>query len=73
MTPNDDGSTGLIQLPFTFSLYGDEYTSCYINNNGNISFVTPYYTYTAYGFPSADFQMVAPFWEIGRASCRERG
>ena len=62
MTPNDDGSTGLIQLPFTFSLYGDEYTSCYINNNGNISFVTPYYTYTAYGFPSADFQMVAPFW-----------
>lgn len=62
LAPNDDGSSLVIQLPFTFTLYGDQYTSCYINNNGNISFVDPYYTYTANAFPTSTFKMVAPFW-----------
>ena len=38
MQPNDDGSTGLIPIPFTFNLYGQAYNSIYINNNGNITF-----------------------------------
>jgi gliding motility-associated-like protein len=59
---NDDGSSPLIDLPFTFCLYGTNYTSCYINNNGNISFTTPYGTFSSSGFPIADFAMVAPFW-----------
>ncbi|CAN5256372.1 hypothetical protein BH09BAC5_BH09BAC5_23290 [soil metagenome] len=59
---NDDGSTGLINLPFNFCLYGTTWTSCYINNNGNISFGSPYGTFTASGFPNASFVMVAPFW-----------
>src|ERR1044071_214991 len=59
---NDDGSTGLINLPFTFCLYGQSWTNCYINNNGNISFGTPYGTFTATGFPNGGFTMVAPFW-----------
>ena len=59
---NDDGSTGLINLPFSFCLYGQSWTSCYINNNGNISFGSPYGTFTASGFPNASFVMVAPFW-----------
>ncbi len=62
MPPNDDGSTGLFTLPFQFNLYGDLYNQCYINNNGNVSFVAPYFTYTAEGFPSANYKMVAPFW-----------
>ncbi|HLP12320.1 MAG TPA: nidogen-like domain-containing protein [Flavobacteriales bacterium] len=62
MGPNDDGSTGVIALPFTFCLYGTNYTSLYINNNGNVSFGTSYGTYSASGFPSAGFVMVAPFW-----------
>jgi len=62
MSPNDDGSSSLIALPFSFNLYGDQYTTCYINNNGNVSFGTPYGTFTASGFPSADYVMVAPFW-----------
>jgi len=62
MQPNDDQSSALIPLPFTFNLYGDLYTNCYINNNGNVSFGTPYGTFTASGFPSANFVMVAPFW-----------
>ncbi len=62
MAPNDDLSSGIINLPFTFNLYGDLYNSCYINNNGNISFGTPYGTFSSSGFPSANFVMVAPFW-----------
>ncbi|HRH38670.1 MAG TPA: hypothetical protein PK760_10010, partial [Flavobacteriales bacterium] len=62
MAPNDDGSSTIINLPFTFDLYGDTYTSCYINNNGNVSFGSQYGTFSASPFPSSGFVMVAPFW-----------
>jgi len=35
---NDDGFSDEIALPFSFDLYGTAYDSCFINNNGNISF-----------------------------------
>lgn len=62
MPENDDLSSAQITLPFTFSLFGDTYTTLYINNNGNVSFDNPYGTYTADPFPTAGFYMVAPFW-----------
>ena len=62
MGPNDDFSSGLISLLFQFNLYGDLYSNLYINNNGNVSFDAPWATYTASGFPTASFVMVAPFW-----------
>ncbi|MBK8500106.1 MAG: gliding motility-associated C-terminal domain-containing protein [Flavobacteriales bacterium] len=62
MQPNDDLSSAQIPLPFNFYLYGTNYNSCYINNNGNISFGSPYGAYSSQGFPSANFVMVAPFW-----------
>ena len=58
---NDDGSSAQIQLPFTFNMYGTEYTSVYVNNNGNITFDSPLSGYTASGFPIST-PMVAPFW-----------
>jgi len=58
---NDDGSTGQISLPFTFCLYGSNYTHCYINNNGNVTFTTPTSQFSASGFPFS-LPMVAPFW-----------
>ncbi len=58
---NDDGSSDLIQLPFTFNMYGTEYTSVYVNNNGNITFNGPLSGYTATGFPTYT-PMIAPFW-----------
>jgi hypothetical protein len=70
MSPNDDGSSSLITLPFTFCLYGDNYTTCYINNNGNVSFGSPYGTYSSTGFPVSGFPMVAPFWaDVDTRSC----
>jgi hypothetical protein len=59
---NDDASTSSIALPFTFNFYGVNYDSLYINNNGNISFISPYITFTPDSFPSANFNMIAPFW-----------
>lgn len=62
LAPNDDGSSTMITLPFQFNLYGDLYNTCYVNNNGNVSFVTPFSTYSAAAFPNSQFKMVAPFW-----------
>lgn len=62
MLPNDDSYSNSIQLPFNFSFYGTNYDSLYINNNGNISFTQPYFTFTAYAFPDPSFNMIAPFW-----------
>ena len=62
MAPNDDMSSGAIFLPFTFNLYGDLYTTVYINNNGNVSFDMPYGTFSSSPFPTFGFAMVAPFW-----------
>jgi hypothetical protein len=62
MAPNDDGSTGLLNIPFNFCLYGSNYTDLYINNNGNISFGTAYATFSSNPFPDPSFIMVAPFW-----------
>ena len=62
MYDNDDASTGLISIPFTFNLLGAQYDSLYINNNGNISFSSPYGTFSASPFPDPTYVMVAPFW-----------
>lgn len=62
MLPNDDGSSSNISLPFTFDFYGNEYNSVIINNNGNISFLAPYFTFTPNSFPDSTYNMIAPFW-----------
>ncbi|HEY0031339.1 MAG TPA: nidogen-like domain-containing protein [Bacteroidia bacterium] len=62
MAPNDDGSTGLLAIPFNFCLYGTNYTTLYINNNGNVSFGTSYGTFSSSPFPDPSYIMVAPFW-----------
>jgi len=62
MQPNDDLSTGVIPIPFTFNLYGDLYNSVYINNNGNISFGSAWPTFNSSPLPTNQFAMVAAFW-----------
>jgi hypothetical protein len=63
MPRNDDGSSALIPLGFTFNLYGNLFTSVYINNNGNLTFSGPLSTFTPSAFPSTVFgAIVAPFF-----------
>ena len=60
---NDDGSSPPIGLGFSFNLYGTLYDTCYINNNGNITFSGPLGTFTPSAFPSTIFgAIVAPFF-----------
>ncbi|MGE3107222.1 MAG: nidogen-like domain-containing protein [Phycisphaerales bacterium] len=62
MAPNDDGSSGLIDIGFTYCFYNQGRTQLYINNNGNVSFSGPFTSFTSTGFPVNGFDMVAPFW-----------
>jgi gliding motility-associated-like protein len=58
----DDGSTDIINLPFTFSFFGDSYNSVYMNNNGNISFGASISSFSSTAFPSTGNSMIAAFW-----------
>lgn len=60
--PTDDYPSEVANFPFTFDLYGQTYTSCWVNNNGNITFDAAYPTYSAVPFPNTNYVMVAPFW-----------
>ncbi len=62
LPPSDDGSTSSLNIPFVFCLYGTNYTSLYINNNGNVSFGASYSSFSGQGFPSQNNIMLAPFW-----------
>lgn len=59
---NDDGTTALINLPFSFCFYGNIQNSLYINNNGNISFGTSCQNVLPVTFPTTAFSIIAPFW-----------
>ncbi|MBM4137487.1 MAG: PEP-CTERM sorting domain-containing protein [Nitrospira sp.] len=52
LAPNDDGSTGFINLSSVFSsglgFFGTTYTGLYLNNNGNVTFNWSMGTYTPY-------------------------
>lgn len=58
----DDGSAPLINLPFTFCFFGDSYTSVFMNNNGNISFLAPNSSFNPFAFPSNINRIIAGFW-----------
>jgi len=59
---NDDGSTGLVPLPFPVNFYGATYESLYVNNNGNLTFTEPLSQYTPQSLNQIGFPMIAPFW-----------
>ena len=59
---NDDGFSGPINLGFTLSLYGTNYTSFFINNNGNVSFGSGIADYTPNGPTGANAPIISPFF-----------
>lgn len=62
LNAGDDGSSGVINLPFAFNFYGTLYNSLYINNNGNVTFGSPLSSYSSTAFPSNNNKIIAPFW-----------
>lgn len=64
LAANDDGSTGLVSLPFSINFYGTDYSSLYVNNNGNVTFNAPQSTFTPSGLGSSysGQPIIAPFF-----------
>ncbi|MBB5192703.1 hypothetical protein HNQ50_003447 [Silvimonas terrae] len=62
MTPNDDGSSSLINLGFNFTLYGTTYNSLYINNNGNVTFLNALGAYTPTGPTGVNVPIISPYF-----------
>ena len=60
---DDACSSNLLPLGFTYDICGLNFTSMYVNMNGNVTFGNVYTTYTPVGMPNnTTAVMVAPFW-----------
>ncbi|MBD2838358.1 hypothetical protein ID144_15025, partial [Pseudomonas sp. JM0905a] len=64
---NDDGYSSSIDITSIFgaagiNFFGTNYTSLYVNTNGNITFGSGQSTYTPYGMQSSTRAMIAPFF-----------
>jgi hypothetical protein len=59
---NDDGSSALVQLPFTINFFGRLRSSGYVNNNGNITFDAALATFTPFGLERTQREIVAAFF-----------
>jgi hypothetical protein len=60
---NDDGFSGPIALGYSLqNFFGSDYSSFYINNNGNVTFTGGLATYTPAGPQGATQPVIAPFF-----------
>jgi hypothetical protein len=60
---NDDGYSGPIALGYTLqNFFGGDYSSIYINNNGNITFTSGLSAFTPSGPQGATQPVIAPFF-----------
>jgi nidogen-like/PEP-CTERM motif-containing protein len=59
---NDDGFSGPISLGYTLSFFGNNYTSFFANNNGNISFNAGIATFTPSGPTGVLQPIMSPFF-----------
>jgi hypothetical protein len=59
---NDDGFSGPINLGFTLNYFGTNYTSFYINNNGNVSFGSGISAYIPTGPTGASAPVISPYF-----------
>ena len=68
LPPNDDGSSGAIDITGIFgsagiNFFGRAFTTLYINNNGNVTFTAPSSTFVPTPINgSAANPIIAPFW-----------
>jgi hypothetical protein len=62
LAANDDSSTGSVPIDFPINLFGTTWENCYINNNGNITFIEPKRAYTPDPLRVLGYPIIAPFW-----------
>ena len=59
---NDDGSSPLVPLGFTINFFGQSRSSCFVNNNGNITFDSALPSFTPFGLESVHREIIAAFF-----------
>ena len=59
---NDDGYTDLLPIGFNVNFFGREFNNLYVNNNGNVSFDRPLYTFTPFSLLTTEIPLLAPFF-----------
>jgi MYXO-CTERM domain-containing protein len=66
LSPNDDGSSAIIDLtpafPSGLRFFSGTYTTGYVNTNGNITFYGAEPVYTPNAFPVSAHPMIAAYW-----------
>ncbi len=63
LAANDDLSTGANALGFTANFFGTNYTTAFVNNNGNLTFTGPLGTFTPFGLTTnTATPIIAPFF-----------
>jgi hypothetical protein len=62
LAPNDDDSTGLVNLGFNFNFFGTTYSQVYVNNNGNVTFDAALSTYNPFPLLTTNRVIIAPFF-----------
>jgi len=60
--PNDDQSSSRLNLPFNIDFFGGDFSTFFVNNNGNLTFVNPLGQFTPSPFPITNQPMIAPYW-----------
>jgi len=59
---NDDGSAPLEGLGFTINFFGQQRSTVYVNNNGNVTFDSALATYTPFGLEGTRREIIAAFF-----------
>ncbi len=59
---NDDGSSPVVPIGFTINFFGRTRSSCFVNNNGNITLDGALATYTPFGLESTRKEIIAAFF-----------
>lgn len=63
LPPGDDGpSSQATALGFTINFFGKQYSSAFVNHNGNITFEGGFDEYTPEGIGNLGAAIIAPFW-----------
>jgi hypothetical protein len=62
VSPSDDELSPKVNLPFTVNFKGRQFSSLWVNNNGNVTFDDAFSDYTPKPFEQVRSPIIAPWW-----------
>jgi len=62
LPPEDDGPSAPATLPFTVNYFGSNYSSLFVNNNGNVTFDDAKSAYVPSSLINVGIRIIAPYW-----------